>query len=223
MRPDGTDLRQLTFGSGNNTQPTLSPDGTSIVFVSNRSGKRQLWRMNTDGRELVQLTDLTNDVIRPAFSSDGRTIFFSVSVAGKCNIWQVTVEGGAPSVVTDADVYEWAISPDGSQMAYSSFDKEAKAEQTRIVSLRQNEIETVLNIAPETWMEWSNDGKAVYFNTAQDDARNIWRQSLDGSKPQPITSFSAEQVFRFAWSSTGKDLVCIRHTVTFDAVELRFD
>lgn len=223
MRPDGTGLQQLTFGSGNNTQPEVSPNGTSIVFVSNRSGKSQLWRMNSEGRDLVQLTDLANDVIRPDFSPDGQTVFFSVSVAGKCNIWEISTGGGDPSPVIYADVYLWAVSPDGIRLAYSTFDKQAKTIQTRIHSLKQNRTELVLDISPETWMEWSNDGKAIFFNTARDETQNVWIQNLDRSKPRPITAFDSEKVFRFGWSPNGKSLACIRHTVTFDAVELRFD
>ena len=223
IRRDGSDLQQLTSGTGNNTQPAVSPDGTTIVFVSNRSGKDQLWRMNISGREMVQLTNVANDVIRPAFSPDGRTIYFSVSVAGKCNIWSISVQGGETSPVIDADVYRWAVSPDGEHLAYSTFNKQAKTVETRIDSLRQNKTELVLNISPETWMEWSDDGRAIFYNTARDEAQNIWMQKLDGSKPQPVTTFDSKKIFRFQWSSGGKNLACIRHTTTFDAVQLRFD
>jgi len=223
MRPDGSDVQELTTGSANNTDPTVSPDGETIVFVSRRSGKNQLWRMGVDGNNLTQLTDLTDDVILPLFSPDGQRVFFSVSIAGKCQIWQVPIGGGAASPVIYEDVYHWTVSPDGSRLAYSTYDRQAKAVQTRIHSLQLNTTERVLNISPETWMEFSNDGKSVYFNTAQDGAQNIWRQSLDGSKPRLVTGFNEEKVFRFALSPNGKNLACIRHTTTFDAVILRFD
>lgn len=222
-RADGSEMQQLTFGSGNNTVPTVSPDGETIVFVSNRSGKNQLWRMSRDGKNVTQLTDISNDVIRSAFAPDGQKLFFAVSVAGQCHIWQVAVNGGAPSPVIEADVYRWAVSPDGNYLAYSTFDNETKTVRIHIHSLQTNDIDRVLDISPETWMEWSRDGKALYFNTALDGAQNIWRQPLDGSKPQPVTTFNSEQIFRFAWSLNGKNLTCIRHTTTFDAVMLRFD
>ena len=222
-RPDGADLQQLTFGPGNNSDPAVSPDGQTIVFVSSRSGTRQLWRMNIDGRDLVRLTDLSYSAISPAFSQDGQTIFFSVSIAGKCNIWKISVNGGEPMPVIDADVYSWAVSPDSARLAYSGFDTQAKTVRTRIHSLVQGGKDLVLDIAPETWMEWSNDGMAIYFNTAQDEAQNIWRQPLDGSKPLPVTNFNTEQIFRFAWSPNGGNLACIRHTTTYDALILRTD
>ena len=223
VRADGTEQQQLTFGPANNTNPAVSPDGEMIAFVSNRTGKDQLWRMSADGRNVTRLIDIPNSVIRPAFAPDGKSIYFSVSVAGQCHIWQVATDGGTPSQVVDADVYLWAISRDGNYIAYSAFDKDTKAVRTHIRSLHQDEIERVMDIAPETWIEWAGDGKAVYFNTEQDGTQNIWRQPLGGSKPQPVTAFNSEQMFRFIWSPNGKNLACIRHTTTFDAVMLRFD
>jgi Tol biopolymer transport system component/DNA-binding winged helix-turn-helix (wHTH) protein len=223
MRLDGTDVEQMTFGPGNNTQPAISPDGSTVAFVSSRSGKRQLWKMSMDGRNVTQLTDIPNDVVRPIFAPDGTKVFFTVSVAGQCHIWQVPVSGGTPAPFIDADVYRWAVSPDGAYLAYSAFDQESKTVRTRIQSLNQNKVERVLDISPETWMEWSGDGKALYFNTAKDGAQNMWQQPLDGSKPQPVTAFNNQQVFRFKWSPDGKSLACIRHSTTYDAVMLRLD
>jgi len=222
-RPDGTQQQQLTFGPGNNTNPSVSPDGETIAFVSNRSGQDQLWRMSVDGRSVTRVIDTPNSVIRPVFASDGKSIYFSVSVAGQCHIWQVAADGGTPWPVIDADVYRWSVSPDGSYLAYSAFDKETKTVRTNIHPLHPDDSERVLDISPETWMEWAGDEKALYFNTAEDGSQNIWRQPLDGSKPRPITTFSSEQVYRFVWSPNGENLTCIRHTTTFDAVMLRFD
>lgn len=49
VSPDGGDLRQLTHNQGENAHPSFSPDGTMIVFSSNRNGRHQLFVMNVDG------------------------------------------------------------------------------------------------------------------------------------------------------------------------------
>ncbi|MGB7202253.1 MAG: carboxypeptidase regulatory-like domain-containing protein [Pyrinomonadaceae bacterium] len=54
MKPDGTDITQLTFDIARNDQyPSFSPDGRKIVFSRNTSGQIGLWTMNADGSGLV--------------------------------------------------------------------------------------------------------------------------------------------------------------------------
>ena len=51
VSPDGQTVQQLTFNSFEwDKHPTWSPDGSQILFYSNReTGRRQLWIMNVDG------------------------------------------------------------------------------------------------------------------------------------------------------------------------------
>src|ERR1051325_8820864 len=56
MRPDGQEQRQLTLNSATNDAPTVTPDGRYIVFISNRAGAFQVWRMQIDGSDPVPLT-----------------------------------------------------------------------------------------------------------------------------------------------------------------------
>lgn len=223
-RRDGTDVQQLTFGPDNNRQPAVSPDGSVVAFVSRRSGKDELWRMNINGGGMVQLTEGEGSVLRPAFSPDGQTIYFSAYSSGKVHLWQISVNGGAPSPLISDDVIDWALSPTGETIAFSRFDEDAKRHRTHLRSLRDQGIpDVVLDLEPETWIAWSNDGTSLYYDTKLDSAQNVWNLALDGSQPKPVTSFADEQVYRFAWSPNGKNLACIRHQTTFDAALLHFE
>ncbi|MGH9945897.1 MAG: winged helix-turn-helix domain-containing protein [Pyrinomonadaceae bacterium] len=223
MNQDGSEVRQLTFGPENNKRPTVSPDGNTIVFVSGRSGKQELWRMSIDGNNLTQLTEIPYRIADPEFLPDGQKILFQVAINGIYNLWQLSVDGGEPSMVIDADIYEWAVSPDGKRLAYSTFDKQSGTVKTYIRSFETGKIDLILNIDPETWMRWSNDGNSIYFNTTKDEVKNIWRQSLNGSKPKRVTDFESERIFRFAWSPDGKNLACIRYSTANDAVMFQFE
>ena len=61
IKTDGTDLRRLTDHPGHDQNPNFSPDGTEIVFKSDRTstdalGAPHLWLMNSDGSNQRQLT-----------------------------------------------------------------------------------------------------------------------------------------------------------------------
>lgn len=213
----------LTNGTGNNTLPAVSPDGKTIAFVSSRSGKPQIWRMNRDGSQPTQITDVDFGIHQLQFSPEGQTIYFRCSIGGVARLMRVSINGGEVVSVSDAVVRKWAISPDGKKLAYSTLDPDRQKVVTRIRPIDEDRTEKVLDIEPETHLQWSKDGQALYFNLAADNAKNIWRQSLSENAPQQITDFDKEQIFRFASSPDGKNLACIRYTITFDAVLLSFN
>lgn len=57
MNEDGTGQTPLTNHPGNDYQPSWSPDGTKIVFVSERDGNAELYVMNADGSDQERLTN----------------------------------------------------------------------------------------------------------------------------------------------------------------------
>ena len=50
------DYQQLTHGEGKNENPSWAPDGKHIVFMSDRTGRPQIWSMLADGSQQQQLT-----------------------------------------------------------------------------------------------------------------------------------------------------------------------
>src|SRR5262249_41496994 len=54
-----------------------SPDGTQVAFISDRTGRRQLWVSDGSGQNPVEWTQKFEvDLPPPAWSSDGSTIVF---------------------------------------------------------------------------------------------------------------------------------------------------
>jgi serine/threonine protein kinase len=79
IRTDGTDggeLRQLTDDLARDRTPYWSPDGSRILFASNRSGKYEAWTIRPDGSGLTQITQLERPVLYPFWSPDGQQIGF---------------------------------------------------------------------------------------------------------------------------------------------------
>ncbi len=77
IRADGGDLRQLTNDLARDRTPYWSPDGSRILFASNRSGKYEAWTIRPDGSGLTQITHLPDrPVAYPFWSPDGKQIAF---------------------------------------------------------------------------------------------------------------------------------------------------
>jgi TolB protein len=77
---DGTNLRQLTSGSGMDVAPVWSPSGAQIVFVSGRSGDAQLYLIGADGTGLQRLPCLEPHCDHPSWSSAINKIAFTCGV-----------------------------------------------------------------------------------------------------------------------------------------------
>src|SRR5947209_8718140 len=78
MKPDGTGLKQVTTGHGDDREPRLSPDGTTIAFASDRAfkGSYDVWTVKTDGSDLKQITSSPADEYEPNWSPDGKRLAF---------------------------------------------------------------------------------------------------------------------------------------------------
>ena len=71
----GGEATSLTQDFAWNIQPTFSPDGKKIAFISDRGGMSNVWVMNSDGSNLVQVTKEKNNLIHsPKWSPDGQYI-----------------------------------------------------------------------------------------------------------------------------------------------------
>jgi len=76
MKPDGSDITQLTINEYNDSWPRWSPDGEQIVFVSDRNGNSEIYTMNRDGSGQIRITESPGDDMCPVWSPDGSMIAF---------------------------------------------------------------------------------------------------------------------------------------------------
>jgi TolB protein len=50
------EVRTITDGTGSNESPAFAPNGRHLAFVSDRSGRQQIYTIARDGRSLKQIT-----------------------------------------------------------------------------------------------------------------------------------------------------------------------
>jgi dipeptidyl aminopeptidase/acylaminoacyl peptidase len=71
--------RQLTYGRKSSLQPAWSPDGSWLAFVSDRDGKRQLYRIALVGGEAEKLTSTEEGVNNFAWSPSGTQVAYTMT------------------------------------------------------------------------------------------------------------------------------------------------
>lgn len=78
---DGSDTPyRFTAGRGKDTSPRWSPDGSHIAFLSDRSGRNQVWVIPNDGGEAWQVTNGANAASEISWTPDGTSIVYSSKV-----------------------------------------------------------------------------------------------------------------------------------------------
>ena len=132
----GGKARQITSGSAFDAQPRYSPDGRSIVFISDRSGADNVWLMDADGGNPRPLTrDVHTGFVSPVFTPEGDGIIVSrfspMPYHGSYELWWYALDGGSGVRVTrsaetpEMPVEQWSnalgavLSRDGRHLFYA--------------------------------------------------------------------------------------------------------
>ena len=83
MAADGGNAHALMADRAKDVEPAWTPDGTRIVFRSDRDGVSNLYAVGVDGAGMVRLTNVLGGAFTPDVSPDGRTVAFaSYAAAG---------------------------------------------------------------------------------------------------------------------------------------------
>jgi len=97
MDSDGKKIKQITFGPHQDQRPCFSPDGSTIVFVSNRDSdgpEFRLWAVPADGNAPPRPLNPNVLAYRPWFSKEGKWIYFFTDIKGRQQICKMPARGG---------------------------------------------------------------------------------------------------------------------------------
>ncbi len=150
--------------------PVYSPDGKSILFISNRTEDPDanpdcddLFIISVDGGEPRKLKAPLGGKIFPSFSPDGKWIaYFGAEVLGE---WYKSIS-------------LWVVPVDGSKPA-KNLTEQYDLHTTADIITDFGEAETVAPV-------WSNDGKYIYFQAAIHGSTVLKRISVDGREMTEI-------------------------------------
>ncbi len=196
----------VTDFPGVQAQPSLSPDGRSVAFVSNRDGHYNIYVGLVNGGSLVQITNDPNLKSGPSWSPDGTTIAYArLSDSGIWDIWEVPALGGAPrQLILSAADPTW--SPDSRSLVYENMTDHA----LWIASASGENTHRLAGTENTEWLDtqprFSRDGRKIAFAARNSDGGPYGELAvvdLDSGKTRLLTHDDA-LVLSPAWSPSGK-------------------
>lgn len=201
---------QLTFDKGTSNQfPSVAPDGDSIVFSSDRNGRRHIWQMNSDGTNLRQITTGTGEQ-HPRISPDGKWLFY----AERKSLWKKPLAGGEP-VRLLANAAPADVSPNGKNLVAGFYDaNETKKNQWKqiLVPLEEGGEPEILDFLSARMhsVRWNKEGTGIYFLSTSETVTNIEFYSLADKSIRRITDFDSQQIHDFNISPDGRTIAAGR-------------
>ena len=184
MEEEGGKANRITDNPARDYQICWSPDSKSLVFISDRSGNKDIFLVRSASsdeerlskclrKEIIQLTKTEESEHSPKFSPDGEKIAF---IRGNGDLWIMDKDGkNEKRILKGWATPDYSWSPDSKWIAFSRDDNEfntdvfiISAEGGEPVNISQHPDEDVHPV-------WSQDGrKLAFFSRRIGNTYDIW-------------------------------------------------
>jgi dipeptidyl aminopeptidase/acylaminoacyl peptidase len=183
-----------------------SPDDKQVAFVSNITGRNNIWLVSSQSGWPTQLTVSNQRQANIAWSPKGRWIAYNSDYDGneQWDLFLVSVSNGQVVNLTNTpEISEEgaAWSPDGEKLAYSVKPKQSPNYEIDVIEVLTKKVMHLTSNTPAQLNNinaiWSRDGKWVIFtqqNSAGKDA-NVFIVSASGGRATNLTPHEGERNF----------------------------
>lgn len=207
-----TSYRQLTQDEATDLEPTWSPDGASVAYMSDFAGNKDIWVISAAGMNRRRITRSPRIETLPAWSPDGsRLLYVSWNDTTACpEIWQIAVDTEVNSRLTPGSKPSW--SPNGETFAFElwcvngGFGKDNLA----IFTLADSSIDEIEIDAAHVACGpvWSRTNWLVYTGMRDlpiGNVTDLWIVPLAGGVPEQLTDI--RDADSPSWSPDGRNIV----------------
>lgn len=207
----GGTATQLTQHAAQDMMPVWSPDGTQLVFASDRHGNFDLFVMPAAGGEARRLTFHSADEFPYSFAAGGRQVVFGGArgdaaahrgypAASQPELYQVAVAGGRPVQLLTTPAEDARYSTDGRWLVYHDrkggenpwrkHHTSAIARDLWLMDVRAGTHRKLTTFAGEDRSPILTDGdRAVVYLSEESGTFNVHKRNLDGTGAQQLTRF----------------------------------
>jgi TolB protein len=160
----------------------ISPDGKTLVYCAQRNGNFDVYAISSAEGVETRLTTADGLDDGPEYSPDGKYVYFNSVRSGSMQIWRMKPDGSEQEQVTPDDGYNnWFahVSPDGSRIAFITFNKDVPADQhppdkevtLRVMTLANKSIAVLTRLyggqGTMNVNSWSPDSRRLAFVSYQ--------------------------------------------------------
>ncbi len=209
-----------------------SPDGKQVAFISNMSGRNNLWLMPADGGFPVQLTISDQRQTTPAWSPDGRWIAYASDYSGdeQWDVFLVSPTNGQILNLTKTPYIaemDPAWSPDSRWVAYSVKPRTSSTYEIDALNVLTKAVKHLTTGTPAAFSNyrplWSPDAKWIAYTqehaTGKDSS--VFVVEVATSKTANLTPHTGEQTYTAkGWSPDGTKLLITSNANGFDNAAL---
>jgi len=176
-RGDITRLAPDSMASRNQF-PKWSPDGKSIAYMSDKSGRDEIWISDPEGRVPRKITDLDNEKGAIVWTPDSKSLLYT---AADKKLYGYAVAEGRTTTITSSDVNRIgtiAVSPDSKWVAFAKQDRTLRS-HIYIAPIGGGEERHVSDdrlLYSESNAVWTADGRYLVFTSAEGFSNGIATQ-----------------------------------------------
>jgi eukaryotic-like serine/threonine-protein kinase len=196
---------RVTDAAGEETSPTLSPDGGTVAYAVRVGGSWDIYAQRVGGRNATALVnDPQRDERAPAFSPDGSRLAFHDG-SGDGGIFVAGATGESVRRVTDVG-FDPAWSPDGKSLAFATeeVDKPASRKGDSSIYIVDAAGGTPRKVVDGDGVQpsWSPAGDRLVYWSNTGGQRDIYTVAVAGG-PRVAVTQDAAMDWSAVWSPDG--------------------
>ncbi len=185
---------------------TWSPDGKQIAFVTNISGRDNIWLVPATSGWPTQLSISDQRQTQPAWSPDGNWIAYASDYDGN-EVWDIFLvspkTGEVLNLTTTKEISEQSPvwSPDSKQLAYTAKAKDGTSYEIDVIDVYTRHVRHVTQNTPANLSNvlpvFTHDGKSVAYTQVRADgkAANVFLFDLATGKSRKLTPHDDDHLY----------------------------